>query len=183
MIKNIYNGKIYIGSTGDLYHRLTNHRSALLKNRHPNKHLQKSINKYGLDCFEFKVLKVIVLKDDSILMNTEQEYINLFKPEYNKQPFAYLNRGYRHTKEAIEKIRISGIGRKTNNREILQFDLNGNFIKEWNSIIEIKKSFNINHTNMGLVCRHYESKGFSYPLRKSSCGYIWKYKKERNGVL
>lgn len=178
MIINIYDGKRYIGSTGDLFYRLKSHKNKLIKNKHSNKHLQNSINKYGIDCFDFQVLKFTQICDKHILAKYEQEYIDLFNPEYNIQPFAYLNRGYRHTKEAIEKIRISGLGRKTNNREVLQFDINGNFIREWSSTKDVKKVLCINNTNICKVCKYYESNGIIYPYYHSAHGFIWKYKKK-----
>ena len=181
MIKNIYNGKVYVGSTGDLYHRVINHKSALLKGNHNNGYLQRAVNKNGIDCFEFKVLKFVVLNDKTCLMKDEQFYIDLYKPEYNIQPFAYLNRGYRHTKEAIEKIRLSGIGRKTNNREVLQFDKNDNFIREWSSVVEINKTLKFCTTNICKVCKNYESNGRVYKYYHDDHGFIWKYKIERKG--
>jgi len=178
MIRNVYNGKRYIGSTGDLFYRLKSHKNKLLINKHSNKHLQYAINKYGIDCFDFQILKFVQLCEQYCLIKYEQYYIDFFKPEYNIQPFAYLNRGYKHTKEAIEKIRLSGIGRKTNNKEVLQFDLKGNFIREWSSMMEVKRILCINNTNLCKVCKNYESNGIIYPYYHSAHGFIWKYKKK-----
>lgn len=170
IIKNIYNGKIYIGSTGDLFYRLKSHRNSIIKNNHSNKHLLSAINKYGIDCFEFNVL-MFTTSDN--LMKYEQYFIDLYKPQYNIQPFAYLNRGYKHTKEAIEKIRLSGIGRKTNNRTIIQLDMNGDILNEWSSIDEAGRKLNINSKNICTVCKYYSGDGKI--KRPSAGGYIWKY--------
>lgn len=53
--------------------------------------------------------------------------------------------------------------------EILQFDKNGNLLKEWNSFLEIEKNFNINRNSIKQCCSH---------KIKTSCGFIWVYKKE-----
>ena len=49
---------------------------------------------------------------------------------------------------------------------ILQYSLNGQFIKEWNDIDDISRSLNFQRNNI-ISC----TKGF----RKSSYGYIWKW--------
>ena len=52
-IKNLINNKMYIGSTSDFKSRCRSHRTLLNRNKHFNKHLQNSVNKYGLSNFEF----------------------------------------------------------------------------------------------------------------------------------
>lgn len=56
--------------------------------------------------------------------------------------------------------------RKANNKPILQYDLNGNFIREWNCATDVGKEAqaNINHCLAG--------------RQKTAYGYIWKYKEE-----
>lgn len=55
-------------------------------------------------------------------------------------------------------------------KSVLQFDLNGNIIKEWNCIRDVEECLNINHSNISSCCKgkHYKTVG----------GYIWKYKEE-----
>jgi hypothetical protein len=169
IIINNVNNDCYVGSAKNLYRRLWYHRNLLFRNNHLNKHLQSAINKYGINNFEFKILHILPIKDITILMKLEQSYIDSYKPKYNIQPFAYLNRGYKHSEEAIEKIRRSGIGRRTNNKIIYQFDKQVNFIKEWDSIISASRNLLINSTNIHLVCKN---------VRISAGGFIWKYKTE-----
>lgn len=52
-------------------------------------------------------------------------------------------------------------------RCIIQYDKNGNKIKEYESIIEAVKITNINRTNIGKCCNG---------KRKTAGGYIWKFK-------
>lgn len=52
---------------------------------------------------------------------------------------------------------------------ILQYDLDGNFIREWESLTEASKCLNIFKTNISSNIRG---------KTKQSCGFVWKYKNE-----
>jgi group I intron endonuclease len=56
VIENTVNGKIYVGQSVDGKRRLQDHLSTLKNNKHGNKHLQSSWNKYGSDGFTFTIL-------------------------------------------------------------------------------------------------------------------------------
>jgi group I intron endonuclease len=64
-----------------------------------------------------------------------------------------------------EKTWISG----TSSKPILQFDLNGNFIKEYISITEAKKYLNVNIKSSGIT-------NALTGVSKTAYGYKWKYK-------
>lgn len=51
-------------------------------------------------------------------------------------------------------------------KPIMQFNLNGNFIKEWECIYEIERELGIKHNNIIKVCKG---------ERKTAGGYVWKY--------
>jgi group I intron endonuclease len=55
LIRNTVNGKVYIGQTRCLETRWRIHRNQLLGNKHFNKHLQASWNKYN-GAFEFEIV-------------------------------------------------------------------------------------------------------------------------------
>jgi hypothetical protein len=57
---------------------------------------------------------------------------------------------------------------KRNSKSIIQYDVNGNFIKEWISLTEASKNLNLNICGINNCLR----KGFT----SSSGGYKWKYK-------
>lgn len=114
-IRNIVNNKIYIGSSSNLCKRFITHRTKLNNNIHPNKHLQRSVNKYGINKFEFNILEYCT-KD--LLVNIEQNWINKTncnnqKYGYNKRILAESNTGYTFNmpEEAKEKLRIIGLNR------------------------------------------------------------------------
>ena len=80
-IKNIINGKLYIGQTKDRFiERYWNHTWKLRNGTHENKHLQKSFIKYGEDNFEFSVLHI--LNDFENIDDLEIYYISLY--DFNK---------------------------------------------------------------------------------------------------
>ena len=68
-IKNITNKKQYIGSSNNCEHRFKQHQKELRHNYHANDHLQKSINKYGLENFEFTIIDECT-RDDLIYVET-----------------------------------------------------------------------------------------------------------------
>lgn len=51
--------KAYIGSTTNLYGRLSGHKIMLKQDKHANKHLQAAFNKYGLATFSFLTLEIM----------------------------------------------------------------------------------------------------------------------------
>lgn len=68
-IKNKNDGKYYFGSAVNLGKRVSQHRTDLRGGNHKNKHLQRAWNKYGENCFEFKVVFECNKKD---LLKEEQ---------------------------------------------------------------------------------------------------------------
>lgn len=59
-------------------------------------------------------------------------------------------------------------GRKNHIRPVLQYDKDGNFIREWGTITEAGTTLNINYGNIYSVCQG---------QRKTAGGYMWKYKR------
>ena len=58
-IKNLVNGKIYIGSSVDLKRRRKHHFVDLRRNVHHCKYLQRAWNKYGETKFKFEILEIV----------------------------------------------------------------------------------------------------------------------------
>jgi|SRR5690554_6146055 len=56
VIKNILNGKIYVGSSVDIDKRWVRHKRELRKGQHHNKHLQSAYTKYGVENFTYDVI-------------------------------------------------------------------------------------------------------------------------------
>ena len=63
-IRNVVNGKFYVGSAADTRIRFRQHRKLLRKGTHHCKHLQNSWNKHGEDVFKFEVVEHVGSRDD-----------------------------------------------------------------------------------------------------------------------
>jgi len=73
-IKCIENNKLYIGSSNtSIKRRFNEHRYALRKNKHANKHLQNAWNKYGEEKFIFDIIEAC--KSNQEVLNKEAHYI------------------------------------------------------------------------------------------------------------
>lgn len=111
-ILNTKNGKCYIGSAVRLTTRFNTHKSKLRLNKHPNKHLQSAHNKYTAWHFEYMILEYC---EKDKLLEREQSWIDILKPEYNVRKKAESNTGInfgKQTKEHIEKRMLKVRGGK-----------------------------------------------------------------------
>lgn len=109
-IENTINKKKYIGSAKNLYTRSSWHKSALLNNKHHCHHLQKSVNKYGIDNFI-----IYVLEFTQLLRKRESFYTNLFNATDRKFGYnlAIVNEdSVNLSEETKQKISLAMKGRK-----------------------------------------------------------------------
>lgn len=112
-IKNIINGKVYIGKTENepnirLYQ---DHRASLRNNIHINKHLQSSWNKYGESNFTFEIIEQVAFK--WALNNLERFWIKTYKSHDRNFGFNKTigGDGCRVNEETREKIRQAHLGK------------------------------------------------------------------------
>lgn len=89
-IQSIVNGKIYIGSASRFRDRRDDHFKKLRDKNHGSYLLQRHCDKYGIEDLIFKIIEVIIRKqDESVLdfrnklLEREQYYIDTLKPEFN----------------------------------------------------------------------------------------------------
>lgn len=118
-IKNINNGKMYIGQSVDVNKRWKTHRWLLKNNKHYNVHLQRA---YNLDknCFEFSVIEYCKLGELNEKETYYIKYFNTMKNGYNlceggesttgrvcsdetKRKISATKAGIKCTEEAIQK--------------------------------------------------------------------------------
>lgn len=171
-IINKVNGKRYVGQTYDVNYRWRRHKNDLKCNCHSNQHLQNAWNKYGEDNFDFTVLEMCPLKD---LDEKEIYWINFydcFNNGYNLAEGGLGCRGYKHTEEELQKMREA----QTKTPPVLQYTLEGEFVKEWFSASTASKALGYNNaTNIRLCCRKENG-------TKQSHGYIWVYKGDEHDM-
>lgn len=58
-----------------------------------------------------------------------------------------------------------------NQKKVHMYDINNNYIKTFNTIMEAEKETGVNHSGIVSVCSE------KYPNRKTAGGYKWKYNK------
>lgn len=72
-------------------------------------------------------------------------------------------------------IRHAESKRANNHRKVLQYDLGGDLIKEWENARIASETLGISHANIIVACRGYYTKNNrKYPV-KSAYGYVWRY--------
>jgi group I intron endonuclease len=74
-ITNTIDNRIYIGSTNCFYKRFYEHNRDFCKNKHNNIHLQRFINKYGIDSIKYKIIEIL---DFNFLLEKEQWYLDTY---------------------------------------------------------------------------------------------------------
>ena len=163
MIKNNVNDKSYVGQSINIENRWTHHKSELNNNRHINDYLQNAWNKYGEDNFSFIVIEEC---KESELNEKEIYYINKYNSMnngYNLCEGGNGIRGYRHTKEEIEKMRMI-----QNPKTVLQIDSQLNIVNKWHGTSHISKELGYSKRNIDLCCKMEYGHNTAY-------GYYWFY--------
>lgn len=113
-IRNLINGKVYIGSAVNINDRWSLHKHQLNKGNHHSKHLQNAWTKYGKENFVFEILEEIKIEE---LLEREQFYLDNKTPwdikiGYNINKSSKTRLGMKHTEESKEKNRQSQLGEK-----------------------------------------------------------------------
>jgi group I intron endonuclease len=106
-IRNVVNGKRYIGSSVHVAGRIQNHKRGLCYGNHENSYLQRAWNKYGENNFVFKIL---LYCNRELAVFYEQRSIDVLKPEYNYSPTAGSCLGRKFTEESKAKISAARMG-------------------------------------------------------------------------
>lgn len=142
-ITNILNGDFYIGSTNDMKERWRQHIILLSKNRSPNTHMQRAVNKYGIDNFTFEIIATTI-KEYQVKL--EQWFIDSLKPKYNICTLAHCPTVVQ-TKESIQKMLNTRKERGITNGEVklYEYNLQGEYIKEWESISSVVRYLETSH--------------------------------------
>ena len=137
MITCQYNNRRYVGSAISLRKRIKDHRNALLANYHFCVQMQRCFNKHPDALWTIEIIenfnRIIEYKSKDyreVLLKREEYWIQKLKPEFNSQLYPY-----------------SSYGNLSGGNKIYQYDLFGNFIKEWNSSAEVERTLGFNPEN------------------------------------
>lgn len=191
-IRNILNGKMYIGSSANIDYRFYQHKFVLRKGEHENPHLQASWNKYGEVNFEFKVLVLCNLGEElyheQMLCNKLRpilynKNLMVFKPpsqKGKKQTAQHIHRrvasrkrgGYTMSEENRKKISERCKGIRTTNEwkmtRVAQIDMvTGECVNVYSSLMNAGKSVNLENpklaaSNISRCLQGYNDTAFGY---------------------
>jgi len=106
---------IYIGSSSNLHRRMWEHSWKLKNNKHVNRHLQNVYNKYGINNFFIEIIEECNV---DLLLEREQYYINILKPNLNKSPVAGTTLGLKLTEKQCLTRKLNNLGRKHSEESI-----------------------------------------------------------------
>jgi group I intron endonuclease len=162
-------GRVYIGQSVDVTRREGSYRA--MYNCKQQVRLYASFVKYGFSEHIFEVVEECSVEE----LNTRERYWQDF---YNVLGEYGLNcvltktedRSGKQSKSTISK-RVVGTDFKTRsnkfNKEVVQYSIEGVFIRKWNSIKEAGESFGSNGSSICLCCKG---------ARISAHKFLWKYK-------
>ena len=194
---NLYNGLSYIGQT-----RATLEKR---KTRHLNDAVTESVNhfhlalmQYGDSGFKWEILDEFSGSKEEVIhaLNVAEEYhILRLRTRLSEYGYNATQGGYSSDKfdDAIKKRALANYGGKA----VLQYDLDGNFVREYESIAEVCRAFGIKNKHKGCYFLGRKWKGYQWrekvneyfprtistwrdATRKSSCTPIVVY--NSNGV-
>ena len=170
---NKINNKIYIGqTTRTLEERWYEHIKGANYKKFAdyNNKFHRAIRKYGEGGFIIEIQEEIKASDfkelKMLLDKAEIKWIEFFKSKdmgYNSTYGGDINPMY-------------GVRGKDNpcSVKINQYDLNGHFIKTWDSLSDIERSFNKDCSGISKVCNKDRIKN----KHVTCCGYVWRYYKD-----
>jgi group I intron endonuclease len=122
----LLDGKKYVGSSAFIYRRLNEYLNPLYIARNLEKGNSKILNtllKYGYHNFEFQILENLELDSDlsslekrATILQREQHYLDIIKPEYNLNLKAGSSLGRKFSEEVKQKMRIAKLGKPGNKK-------------------------------------------------------------------
>ena len=130
-IKNIITGDCYVGSSINIERRWTQHRRDLKANRHDNRFMQASYNKFGVDAFVYNVLDYCenILEREQMFIDTGAFSYNICKiaaapmsgriqSNETKAKISKANKGFRHSDETKAQMSAAAKGHSRNEGRI-----------------------------------------------------------------
>lgn len=183
IIKNIVTGRCYIGSSRNMYDRLHAHRVHLIKHESSwckkyHKHFPKLILEdyllYGIQTFECAVLEYC---SNDRLLTVEQTWLDKLSPGYNTIDARAILRPddlKKRISDGVRKAYSEGRLDVMNRVPVLCYDLKNNFIQEFPSTFAGAKWMGVKPNKKGKYPSHITS--VCRGSRRSTYGYIWKYK-------
>jgi group I intron endonuclease len=184
-ILNTKNGKKYVGSSKNMYYRIRGHLCDLRKDRHYNKHLQKSFLMYGAGIFQAFVLEFC---EESQLALSECLWIE--KENSMNRDFGYNQTQVTNLRKndlTIESRRKISSTLSNGKKTWMLSKENGVLIEEHNTLVDaavyIKNSMRVGSSERVIrqrisdAARNVKSKvgNGKFTTRTSAYGYKWRF--------
>lgn len=192
LIKNLDNGKCYIGQTNHYERRLSQHFSRLKKGNHANSYLQNAYNKSGW--FVMGIISIHSTQDE--LNKEEIKAIKKFNSNwkfggYNLEPGGKYNtmtpetktkisntkKGSKVSKESVEK-KLQTWTKTGKIKKVHCYDLKGNYLKSYPSSKEASIDLKVARSSIAFSCLHKRNCG-GYQLSYEKFDKIAPYVKEK----
>lgn len=158
---NLFNGKIYIGITS----KKINQRWKNGAGYKTQPYFYNAILKYTWDSFSHEIIYTNLSEEEA--KQTEIALISKYKSNnklygYNITAGGDGMNGYKFTDEHSKNMSIAMKGK--NVKQICQYNLDGKYIRLWDSIIEASKSLKINFRSIADCCRgeHYRAGNYMW---------------------
>lgn len=97
-------------------------------------------------------------------------HINCIKDNNTVENLEWCTNQENQTHAKMNHLYKSKVGTlNPNSKSVIQLDLNGNFIKKWDCMNDVKRFYKLNGAHISDVCKE---------KRKMACGFKWKYYNE-----
>lgn len=136
---NKINNKKYIGITSQKPKQRWGVNGSKYKE---NTYFTRAINKYGWDNFDHKILFEKLTKEEACVI--EMQLIKQYKSNTRKYGYNLSSGG---------EMGYTGVFNNARSKKVYQYDLDGKFIKEWQSRAEVERKLEIYATSIGACCR------------------------------
>ena len=160
------NNKVYVGQSTNIKNRFIHYKS--LDKRQIK--LYNSFQKYGIDNHQFEIIEEC---SEDILDERETywgNYYNVLSEGLNCR----LGKGRGIcSEETKQKIGINNKGKGV--KSIIQYDLEGNIIKEWISAKEASRQLNIKNTDISSCCKNGRN--------RTAGNFIWQFKSDNTSIV
>jgi len=174
-------GRVYIGQSNDIERRFKTY--AKLQRKRIGTGIYNSLVKYGVKAHRFEIVHLIgTMTSDNLIREALNDAEIMFIKTMKENGYRMLNMtdggsgsyGYKHSKETIDKLKELGTGSNSGMaKPVLQYDLNGNFLKEFPAIASAAKEVGVSVSSITQVMKG---------ICKKSGGYYWKFKIDKHNV-
>lgn len=167
-IKNLVNNKIYIGKSTNMKIRKKTHETSFIRKQAVNVHLQRAVDKYGVENFEFLILEEVTLDN---INEKEQHWISHFNSFNEKYGYNKTMGGDGGNLTIETKFKISQTS--PNRKVVYQFNSKGELIKKWNGVRDIERELKFLSSTISKACAINTNNNSAY-------GFYWSYNENLN---